>query len=197
MRVGLMAAVAACVMAVPASAATFMVDLKVDLATRDLRRNIDPIRVSTGDQVVLTISDRNGQRLELDFRNPPPGNDVPFLFAGFASDTFSGGGPAFYEFEGLAGAGFAPSGSGGAGSFNTLLAILLRAQPNVGVVSFDSFRVTFTVGPDIDDVALRSAFFKPSTFVPEPTTWAMMVAGFGAIGGGLRRRGARLTYAGK
>lgn len=30
--------------------------------------------------------------------------------------------------------------------------------------------------------------------VPEPATWAMMVAGFGAIGGAMRRRKARVTF---
>ena len=31
--------------------------------------------------------------------------------------------------------------------------------------------------------------------VPEPATWALMILGFGAIGGALRRRGANVAYA--
>lgn len=35
--------------------------------------------------------------------------------------------------------------------------------------------------------------FATITDVPEPTTWAMLVAGFGLVGGALRRRGQRYT----
>ena len=38
------------------------------------------------------------------------------------------------------------------------------------------------IGPVIDNVVLDIAA------VPEPTTWGMLIAGFGAIGGTLRRR---------
>jgi PEP-CTERM motif len=31
--------------------------------------------------------------------------------------------------------------------------------------------------------------------VPEPATWAMMIAGFGLVGAGMRRRAAKVTYA--
>ena len=46
--------------------------------------------------------------------------------------------------------------------------------------------ITFTYNPTI------------SAAVPEPATWAMMLAGFGLIGSGMRRRNAvmaRVTYA--
>lgn len=56
----------------------------------------------------------------------------------------------------------------------------------------------FTLGSsansfEIDNVAVRSP-------VPEPATWAMMVFGFGALGGAMRRRGrksvrARINFA--
>jgi hypothetical protein len=32
-----------------------------------------------------------------------------------------------------------------------------------------------------------------SNFVPEPATWAMMIAGFGMVGGALRRRRTALA----
>ena len=37
--------------------------------------------------------------------------------------------------------------------------------------------------------------FSPATGVPEPATWAMMIAGFGLAGCGLRRREAKLANA--
>jgi len=40
-------------------------------------------------------------------------------------------------------------------------------------------------------------FYTPTSAVPEPATWAMMIIGFGAIGGAMRRRRANvsLSYA--
>jgi hypothetical protein len=43
-----------------------------------------------------------------------------------------------------------------------------------------------TVGADIDAIGAISTI--PNTAVPEPTSWAMMIGGFAAIGMGLRRR---------
>jgi hypothetical protein len=31
---------------------------------------------------------------------------------------------------------------------------------------------------------------QPGGIIPEPATWAMMIAGFGMVGGMMRRRGA-------
>ncbi|MFZ5720919.1 MAG: PEPxxWA-CTERM sorting domain-containing protein [Pseudomonadota bacterium] len=43
-----------------------------------------------------------------------------------------------------------------------------------------------TVGADIDAVGAIST--RPQSVVPEPGTWALMILGFGAAGGALRRR---------
>ena len=40
-----------------------------------------------------------------------------------------------------------------------------------------------------------SIAFNIGTAVPEPATWGMMILGFGAVGAGLRRRSAKVTYA--
>jgi hypothetical protein len=40
-----------------------------------------------------------------------------------------------------------------------------------------------------------ASFPSLGSAVPEPATWAMMIIGFGMIGGALRRRGAKATFA--
>jgi len=44
-----------------------------------------------------------------------------------------------------------------------------------------------TVGADIDAVGAISTR-RPTAAVPEPTTWALMIGGFGLVGATLRRR---------
>ena len=55
------------------------------------------------------------------------------------------------------------------------------------VLSYDSF------GVPAKDFVIDRVYFADSTTVPEPTTWAMMLVGFGGLGAVLRRR--RLTLA--
>lgn len=84
------------------------------------------------------------------------------------------------------------SSSFGAGSY--ILAVgafpLGELEARTGIASFPSsdsdFRTTFTT---------NSAFQLSQTApVPEPATWAMMLIGFGAVGGAMRsRRKQRLT----
>lgn len=54
---------------------------------------------------------------------------------------------------------------------------------------FDNF-FDFTQGVDggLINVGTGPIITPPSAAVPEPTTWAMMMIGFGAVGGSLRRR---------
>jgi hypothetical protein len=64
-------------------------------------------------------------------------------------------------------------------------------QTVTGVATSGSIRVrieavhTFQAGPGVDNVVLTGA-----TVVPEPSTWALMIAGFGLAGAALRRRAA-------
>lgn len=55
---------------------------------------------------------------------------------------------------------------------------------------FDSI-AGLTMGRQIGQLALGNAAFRA---VPEPTTWAMMIAGFGLVGGAMRRRRRRLVF---
>jgi hypothetical protein len=48
-------------------------------------------------------------------------------------------------------------------------------------------------GGNWDNVRLFASV--PTAGIPEPASWALMIAGFGLVGGGLRRRVAKLTYA--
>jgi len=68
---------------------------------------------------------------------------------------------------------------------------LLAAAADVG----DSFTsVTVTAGSDFAIAQLRYAFGPtPFTLVPEPATWAMMIAGFGLVGFAARRRATRVA----
>lgn len=52
-------------------------------------------------------------------------------------------------------------------------------------------------GGGFDGFGLQTGFtFTTGNAVPEPATWAMMIAGFGLVGGAMRRRqSVRVTYA--
>lgn len=50
-------------------------------------------------------------------------------------------------------------------------------------------------GLGIDDFALNAVAAPVVSAVPEPATWAMMLCGFGLVGGAIRRRRTRTTLA--
>ena len=56
---------------------------------------------------------------------------------------------------------------------------------------FDS-EAGLQMGGQIANLALANPAFNA---VPEPASWAMMFAGFGLVGGALRRRRVRVAYA--
>ena len=47
----------------------------------------------------------------------------------------------------------------------------------------------------IDGSTFSGLAFAPSSAVPEPATWGMMLVGFGVVGSALRRRKSKLAYA--
>ncbi|PZU50028.1 MAG: hypothetical protein DI568_05065 [Sphingomonas sp.] len=48
-------------------------------------------------------------------------------------------------------------------------------------------RLTFSV----DSITSPSTILPPSSAVPEPATWALMIVGFGLVGAASRRRGGQ------
>jgi hypothetical protein len=91
-------------------------------------------------------------------------------------------------------------GSGGSAAFTRLLSdysgSLFLAQGSHQLV-FDVTRTGtgFGRGPFfvLDGVSLRAQAAPPGPGVPEPATWAMMIAGFGLAGAALRRRNGGLA----
>jgi len=47
----------------------------------------------------------------------------------------------------------------------------------------------------IDGSTLQGTTFQPIAAVPEPASWAMMIAGFGLVGSAMRRRTSRVSFA--
>lgn len=62
--------------------------------------------------------------------------------------------------------------------------------------TFDSVTLSFTDGATIENVR-QVRLNSVAGAVPEPSTWAMMILGFGLVGGAVRRRNqqAKVTYA--
>jgi hypothetical protein len=140
---------------------------------------------NAGDRVAISFDWSGNQR------NVPPndGFEVRFDFVGTASGTFGSMSTLF--------------GAQNYGPFNNAGALFLgitNIPPGFAMTDMEFFFVastagstTFTfqdfgndnVGVVIDNLSLDIAA------VPEPATWAMMIAGFGAVGVGLRRK-ARL-----
>ncbi len=70
----------------------------------------------------------------------------------------------------------------------------------VGLLDVKALGFTVNVGPDNSGggAAIKSSFLlhdvpAPVRAVPEPATWAMMIGGFGMIGGAMRRRKVHVT----
>jgi hypothetical protein len=65
---------------------------------------------------------------------------------------------------------------------------------------FDNYRFTFTgvgsyFGNNTPPPPVSARFVAPTLPVPEPTTWAMMIMGFGIVGLALRRRAMAANFA--
>ena len=83
----------------------------------------------------------------------------------------------------------------GAGCGNCLS--LISFQNNMPL-SFNTLEASgaFVLGTDYDVNSITISYQVNNTAVPEPTTWALMILGFGSAGAMLRRRRQSLTFAG-
>lgn len=100
-----------------------------------------------------------------------------------------------------------PRNNGGVTSLSSpgSLNAMVEPQPVIGA-DYDPFRITFAVRLQSDPLPgdppgiippPYGPLFQPNVLgvVPEPATWAMLLAGVGAIGGAARRRRAKVCFA--
>lgn len=82
--------------------------------------------------------------------------------------------------------------SGGSSTSGQLSAYAALFPPNNAGFTFDSFTADFTITDLATPATLDSSFLSYSIVspgaVPEPASWALMLGGFGMIGGALRTR---------
>jgi phospholipase/lecithinase/hemolysin len=75
----------------------------------------------------------------------------------------------------------------------TCIAAGAQATGCVGIFYFDGIHPTAAIqAAGYHEMDQRFGLTSVQTAIPEPTTWAMILAGFGAIGAAMRRRSVRL-----
>ncbi len=87
-----------------------------------------------------------------------------------------------------------------AGTSSQLATFAAVFPPNNGAFSFDSFTNNLLITTLDQSATLNASSFNynlvSNAAVPEPATWAMLIAGFGLVGGAMRRRTKmQVTYA--
>ena len=150
---------------------------------------LSAITVEQGDTINATVT--------LDQLFTVPGSvDLTVFGLFFGGGAFPGGDTAFTGsldfYDGLT---LVKSGSGSTGTSGQLANTAAFFPPDNGAFSFDSFQSSFVIdtlsAPARLTYSLASyTLFSPSgaAAVPEPASWAMMIAGFGGVGALLRRR---------
>jgi len=85
-------------------------------------------------------------------------------------------------------------------AYNYVGIAFARSAPSFGDVSFGTQSLlppsSYRIAGSNQSFALTSGSITDVTgAVPEPASWAMMIAGFGLVGGAMRRRQIRISYA--
>lgn len=189
-----------------ASAATFTLNLTgivsngtfndFDIGTSHFRTfnlalsSFDPILLTQGDVINATIT------LDRVFTVPASGEQfvgLNFFQGNFGSPpdpdtTNNSGTTTYFNSTGPTGR---VSDTALSGCGNCLSAITFQAPG--GAFSFDSLHISQTItglaAPfTIDNASLSYQLRDLAATVPEPGSWAMMISGFGLLGGALRRR---------
>ncbi|HEV2567660.1 PEPxxWA-CTERM sorting domain-containing protein [Sphingomonas sp.] len=185
-------------MAVPATSATYTLSFSGTVANTQYSSFPAFNRIYDTGRLVLDANDPlpaelvAGDRIEftvtLDDRFVVPGSGEQFIGLNFEGDT-TGTPPSTsgeIEFADPAGIGTGPF---GVGCSNCLSALFFNGAS--GKVSFTGLSGFIEIGNLTDPYQLSqviSLSFQNSNPVPEPASWAMMIAGFAAAGAFARRR---------
>lgn len=191
MRVAwMMAAAAACVVSAPASGATYDYTFQISPIVNGgpLISLPQSLTLQTGDTISLTFSFGKSRT----FLRSPVALGVLLSATDRRSSDRVVLGDATYELIDYVGL----SKSAGVAGFRDFA---LDSQIGVGSLapyyapsaSFSGFKVTGTVTRSDFSRTYDRLFVSISDPVPEPATWALMILGFGAIGGAMRRRPTR------
>lgn len=193
-----LAATAAFFACAPASAATIVREVTISLQTTAGgifgRGDVVSTPVQAGDTIDLTIN----FAARLDIQNPVEPGSGFFVFL-LEKDPIGGdsalghAGSAEYTLINPAGD-YPPSGSTPTFGFPSIgireLPLATPGEPTFG--SFDGIRLVYTVtgnGSRPFDAVQFQVGLQDFNAVPEPASWALMIAGFGLVGAGFRQRG--------
>jgi hypothetical protein len=200
--------VAGALVAAPASAATVTIERIADLQSVNLNFNFgfeeelaSPVYLSAGDTLDLTLRFTGSQTLRIN--DPFDIRARVIVPVEFIEDNFTS--DASFSFRGAKGstpaapiADFEYNGNGHFGN------IIDPEQIGAGSIEFSGLRLVAKVvsfdTPGPHSFRFSSFFFRGlgysiGTAVPEPGTWAMMIAGFGMVGAAVRRQPRRLLAA--
>ena len=144
-----------------------------------------PFTLQNGDTVAVSVALTNGP-----FSLPV--RDQMFFGLNF-EDIFGGMQPVNSMSSGL----FSFDGNADVGAGCGNCVSLIYGQ-NDSPLSFSSLAATgsFVLGADYDVNSITISYQVNNAAVPEPTTWALMILGFGSAGAMLRRRRQSDTFAG-
>lgn len=198
----MLAAAALCLIAVPAQAATYILNLTGTVSSGTTASvdafgfrfdffnialsGLDPLTLEVGDTIEATITLDQSLTVPSAFTR----NQVDFILLNSAGGSTTTGTDGTTElFDGGATIAFQSSGSG---SSNQVVNSYLNFAGTS--FSFDTVQSNFTI-TDLGDASLsvdypllRYVLVNPVAPVPEPATWALMIVGFGAVGSSMRRR---------